>query len=217
MSTNAPKFHEELDSFFEKNYYSEDFELQAGIQVWRDRLSGLDLEGFDQAILDRLSDDPSILNITICTRLELPSAIPLLVNLLNKEVETSQRSRSIMSALQNYSEEAVFTAIERFMDSSQEREALRILSLINYKRAKPYLFPAMFREGYEDECLHILHSAVKKHGLADVISELKEWGAEKPSRFRKRLKKILRSKPSSYNPFSGEEIRQILGSFPRFG
>lgn len=215
--TSANSFHQELESFFEQNYYSEDFELQAAIKGWRDRLSNAEQEGFDRAILERLEDDPSVLNITVCTRLEIPDAIPLLVDLLNREADTSQRSRTIMAALQHYSEDTVFTTIERFMDSSQEREALRILSVMNFKRARPYLFRAMFREGYEEECLHILHRAVKKFGLAEVITDLKSWSEDRPARFRKRLKKILRSKAPAYNPFTGHEITQILDSFPRFG
>lgn len=213
----AHRFHQELDAFFEKHYYSEDFELQAGIKAWRDQLSGPDLEMFDQVIVDRLRADPSILNITVCTRLEIPNAIPLLVDLLNRESETTQRSRTIMAALQNYNEDTVFHTIERFMDSSQEREALRILSLVNFSRAQPYLVRAMFREGYEDECLHILHRAVKRHGLNEVIAELQAWSGDRASTFRKRLKKILGCKPSSYNPFSKEQIGQILDSFPRIG
>lgn len=210
------ELNERLDAHFQANYYTEDYEIQWSVKNWRDSLEKAERERFDRIIVQRLMEDPSVLNITVCTRLQIPEAVAVLSHLLEQEVGTSQRSRTIIYALQNYQTDLAYQAVERFMDSDQDREVLPILARMNFQRAKSHVLRAIFRRGWEKECLHIFYQQKKSRGMKNLIENLTEWASPNTFRFRRRVRKILKSSPADYNPFSSQEVEEILAAIPRF-
>ncbi len=201
---------EDLDRLIEQHYYSEDYELEWAACNYRDSLSPHERESFKDAMIDRLLDDPSMANIALCARLRIDELAPILTSILNSEIRTSQQSRAIMSALENYGDDASYESMERFMDSDQEGETLMRLCRMNFTRSLPYLRRAMNKEHMKDFCLHIFQERRKVVGLDGLIRDLQMIISADPSLYLESVRSVLTHKKADYNPFTAEDVNAII-------
>ncbi len=206
---SAEQLEAELDALVQTNYYSEDYELQWTVRGFYDRLAPEDQDTFKDVILRRLVLNPDILNITICTRLDFPEAAPLLASLLDREALHSNRSRAIMAALRDYTHDDAFRAVERFVDSEQEREALLRLAEMDFGRSRRYILQAMAKPAMQDLCLHLFHGYRKAKGIPALVATLRDWAARHPAVFKSHFEAVLASCQGPYNPFAPEELEQL--------
>ena len=65
-------YEQELDELIERNYYSEEWELQSAVKLYYDALPEDDRPIFDRKFIQRIDDDPSVANISISTAFNLP-------------------------------------------------------------------------------------------------------------------------------------------------
>ena len=129
---------------------------------------------------------------------------------LNAETLVSERTREIIKALRQHRNDETYRAIERFLDSDQEMDALSALADIDFPRTLPHL-ARFLRVGHHNAaCLNILHEQKKKLGLAALVSALKNYPAYNHHEFSYRVEKMFRSKKGLENPFREEEMRAIL-------
>ena len=129
----------ELDDLIRRNYYAEDFELRWTLQQFGESLPAEDLAFFHQVILRRLTDDPSIMTVMLCSTSLVPEAVPILVSVLDDHPEANMLTRAILSTLGRYGEPSAFPAAERFLDSDQEPEALTCLARLHFMKALFYV------------------------------------------------------------------------------
>ncbi len=204
------EMNQAIDSLVNQHYYSEDFELEAAMRAFYERLSDHEQAVCHQALIERLRVDPSILTVSLCSQIPIPEAAPLLASALNGEKTSSQRTRSIMAALRHYDDAHSFTAVERFLESDQEPEALQQLARIDFNRVRPHLMRAMTRPHLHPFCLQIFHEQRKRGGLEALADTLASWAAPDPETFEMRLRDVLSCKKGDYNPFSIEEQQTLL-------
>jgi hypothetical protein len=200
----------ELDDLIRRNYYAEDFELRWTLQKFGDELPVEDRAYFHQLVLQRLTADPSIMTVMLCSASLVPEAVPILVSVLNDQPEANMLTRSILSTLGRYGEPSAFDAVERFLDSDQEPEALTCLARLSFARALFYVLRASKRKHLHDVCLQILHERRKQSGLIRLITELSTFDKQSRHNVPRRVKAILRCKDDPYNPFTPEEIDAVL-------
>lgn len=200
---------QEIEEIIQAHYYSEDYDLEWSIRNYRDQLSADEQSLFDDLLVKRLTDDPSIVHITFCARITDPRFVPLLCDLLDKETAISQRSRALIAALRHYRHPEVFRAVERFVDSDQEREAITCLAAVDFDRFRPYFIRAMNKDHLRDTCLHILHAHKKRIGLHPLSDLLREWTKTYAAMSADRLGVVLDCKQGEYNPFSIDEIKAL--------
>lgn len=199
----------ELDELIQDHYYREDFELVASVRAYQEGLGPAERETLRAVVLRRLLDEGSMVDIILCAVVEVPSAAPVLALKLDRESVPSQLTRALITALQGYHGEEVFRAVERFVDSDQEGEALAALARIDFVRALPYLARALECDHHLGPILHILHARSRKVGVAALVLELQSGAARLPAGFRAGLRRALAAKQDDYNPFSGQELNRL--------
>ncbi len=204
------QLEDELDDLIRRNYYAEDFELRWTLQQFGEALPAEDHAFFHQLILRRLTEDPSIMSVMLCSASQVPEAVPILVSVLDDQPEANMLTRSILSTLGRYGEPSAFSAVERFLDSDQEPEALACLARLHFMRALFYVLRSSKRPHLRDVSLHILHERRKQVGLVRLITELDTFNKQSRHNVPKRVKAILRCKEDPYNPFSPDEIDAVL-------
>lgn len=203
----------EVEAIIQRNYYSEDFELISSFQVFIGALSGEERDVLADVIFERLLAEGSIIDIMLCGLVSVPSAPPVLAEKLSRETDTNQVTRSLISALQNYNGDDAYVAVERFLDSDQELEALRALARIDFTRTLPAIARRMSKDYMHGNLLHLFHERSKTIGLDAMIIELTTSSATKSAAFRENLPKVLASKGRGYNPFNEEELATIKRAF----
>lgn len=204
----------ELRELVAAHYYSEEFELLAAARAYQQQLREEERDLLRAVVLRRLFDDGSLVDVLLCSVVHVPSAAPVLAARLDREAAPSQLTRALIAALQEYRGDDVFRAVERFLDSEQEFEAMRAVARIDFIRFLPYLARALRRPHQRDLCLHILYDRSKEVGLAALAAELRGLAGREPGEFRAHLEAALTAKAGPYNPFAPEAIAILLGGLP---
>lgn len=200
---------DELVALVQRHYYSEDFELLSAARAYHEQLDPAEREALRDVVAGRLLQEGTLVDVLLCSALEIPEAAPRLASLLLREESASQMSRALIQALQHYGGDEAYRAVERFLDSEQESEALRALAAIDFVRALPHLARLLDQEHHLDTCLHILYERRKRVGLPRLLHELQAASALQPRLLRDRLRRSLRAKTGEYNPFSEADLRAL--------
>ena len=202
----------ELADLIQRHYYSEDFELHAAFRAYAGLLSADDRERLRYVVMRRLSDSDSLVDVILCTEFDVPECVSSLVRMLDRQTGTSQITRALMGALSRYGGLEAFRAVERFMDSDQEHEALASLARIDFARALPYLVRSLAKDRFLDACLHIFHARKQAAGFHGLLEDLRSGGAFGSPVVRERLRLSLTAKKGEYNPFTEQELRALLAA-----
>lgn len=199
----------ELQELIQRHYYSEDFELASAVRAYASGLAGPEQDELRAVVLGRLLDEGSMVDILLCSVIDVPSAGPVLALKLDRESVPSQLTRTLIAALQGYPGDDSFRAVERFVDSDQEGEALAALARLDFSRAWPYLVRAMDREHFHGPLLHMLHDRAKRVGVPALAVEINALARRGPGAVPGVLRRILAAKPPPYNPFTAEELQRL--------
>lgn len=209
----ADEIDRELTALAERNYYSDESELDHTLRRYFEGLDSAERESFKQAVLKRLAREVSVVNILLAGVSAFPEVVPVLVSVLNAESKTSQITRALMNVLCHYNDDAAFKAVARFLDSEQEMEALTCLCGMNFLKALPHIKTAVRRDHLFDVCLQIFYDRKKAVGLDGLQTDLRALMFDNPSQVRDRLRKVFLCKRGKYNPFTPEEVVEILAGF----
>jgi len=199
----------ELQELIQRHYYSEDFELVSAVRAFQAGLSIPERDELRAVVLGRLLDEGSMVDILLCSVIDVPSAGPVLAHKLDRESVPSQLTRTLITAVQSYPGDEAFRAVERFVDSDQEGEALAALARLDFNRAWPYLVRAMDREHFHGPLLHMLHERAKLVGVPALALEIKALAQRGPGALPEQLRRVLLAKPAPYNPFMGEDLERL--------
>lgn len=194
-----------LSQLVESHYYSEDFELISAARAFQGQLSGAEQESLKELLAGRLREEGSMVDIVLCSVIDAPGAGPILARRLDGESTPSQLTRALIAALACYRGDEVFRAVERFVDSDQEGEALAAIARIDFRRALPWMARALSRDHLLGPVLHILHTRSKEIGVAGLVDELRQASVDLPVGFRSGILRALDAKADDYNPFSRED------------
>jgi hypothetical protein len=200
----------ELDEIIQSHYYAEDFELVAAVRAFHEPMAAGEKSRLSQIVLRRVVTDGSIVDVLLCGLVVVPSAAPVLVDKLNREPVTNQTTRVLIETLRHYPTDAAYEAVERFLDSDQEMEALRVLAAMDFARTLPLIVRRMRRASFDGLLLHILHDRARIVGLPGLIENLKSSSVTRRADFADELARVMRSKPGKYNPFSQPDIGRII-------
>ena len=210
MVKTAEIFSAELDDLIEKNYYSEEWELRSAAQVYYDALGEEQRVVFDQMFVARIQQDPSVSNVSISSAFRIPALGPLLAEALNRHKKASYESRNLMCGLRPYRDDASFAAVERFVESEQEIEALRLLGHMNFLRAMPHLRRSLKKDQLLEVCLHIFQDRKRDVGLEGLIADLAMLIKGREGYYRRRLEAMFSIKKGLHAPFSEREMQRII-------
>lgn len=205
----------DLDGIIQRHYYSEDFELSSSLRAYIDGLDARELNLYEQVALGRLMRDGSMVDIMLCTAVRIPSACPILAEKLNREPMSNQLTRVLITALQRYDSDEAYRAVERFLDSDQEAEALQALASIDFCRTIPMLSRLLAKEHLHGVILHIVFERFRAVGMETLIRELQASSATRSPAFHRSFESALTSKKDPYNPFSPGQIRHMIESLNR--
>lgn len=206
----ADDIEADLRRLAESHYYSEDYELEWAGKTYFDQLTKPEQDVFEQVMIRRLSGQPDLSDVALCTRLGLPSLTPYFARLLDRETMSTAMSRALLVALSNQPDRAAYGSVERFMESEQEGEALACLSRMHFARSMGHLRRAIQREHLHNFCLHILHEHMRHVGMELFLKALHQLIEPDAATLRLHLLKILTSKEGSFNPFTAEELETIM-------
>lgn len=209
---SAPEITQEIEQIIQSHYYSEDFELVSSLRAYIDGLAAGEREHVRTLALKRVMGEGSMVDILLCTVIDVPSAVPVLAAKLEREPVSNQVTRTLIAALRNYRTADAYHAVERFVDSDQEMEAIEALADIDFRRTIPLLVRLMRKEHYHGNLLHVFHRHARRLGIPALMNELRESSATRSGRFKDDLRMVLASKKDPYNPFTDEEIRLMLHS-----
>ena len=198
-----------MNALIERHYYSEDFELISSLRAFQASLVDAEKDHLKQIVAERIRKDESLVDVMLCAVVDVPDCVDALAAQLSKQDATSQLSRALIESLSQYSGDAAFRAVERFLDSDQEREALMALARIDFARATSRLLRVIEKDQWLDLGLHILYERKKKVGLEQFTRELCGIVAVHGAYCRRRLLLCLDVKQDDYNPFSSEERRHL--------
>ncbi len=202
----------ELEDLIQDHYYREDFELLSAVRAYRANLEGAEADALREVVQQRIERECSIVDILLCSVVEVPAAAPLLAAQLAREDVPSQTTRALLTALQHYRGDEVFAAVARFVDSDQENEALQALARIDFALALPHFISALRRDQQLDLCLHILHDRAKHVGLPALAAELRQLVVQPAPELGGRLALALRAKRAPFNPFAEADLAILLAA-----
>ena len=199
----------ELTDLIQAHYYSEDFELMSSVRAYQEHLTLDERNELKAVVLRRLLEEGSLVDIVLCAVVPVPSAGPVLAMKLDRESVPSQLTRALITALQGYPGEEAYRAVERFLDSDQEGEALAALARLDFNRTLPHVARALDREHFLGPVLHLLHGRAKEVGVPALGLELHAAGSRLPAGFVRRLECVFEAKAPPYNPFSPPELERL--------
>jgi hypothetical protein len=202
----------ELEALIQAHYYSEDFELISAVRAYQDRLTLEERDELKGVVVSRLLAEGSMVDVVLCSVVQVPPAGPLLAAKLDRESVPSQLTRALMASLQLYPGDEAYRAVERFLDSDQEGEALAALARLDFNRTLPHLARALDREHFLGPILHILHARAKDVGVPALGLELVSARARLPAGFSAGLARVFAAKSGAYNPFSVAELDRLRGA-----
>ena len=211
---SAGDIQSDIDSIVGAHYYSEDFQLLSAFQSYAAGLQPEEQAALADAVFGRLIRDGSLVDIMLCQVVAVPSAVPVLAEKLSNESQTNQITRTLISTLSYYATDEAYIAVERFLDSDQEMDALQALAKIDFSRTLPAIVRRMNKQHNHGMILHLLHHRMKAAGLTALIHELRQSSATRSAGFSGRLGEVLRSKDAAYNPFTADEISAMAAAFP---
>lgn len=200
----------EIESLLLQNYYGEDFEVDSLFRGYVEGLTVTERDLMQEVVARRLVMTGSIVDILLCGVLPVSGAGPILVNLLNAESRTSQVTRMLIQVLRQYPGEEAYRAVERFLDSDQEVEALPALAAMDFSRTLPSLVRNLRKPQFQGVLLHCLYDRCKASSLDQLIGELKDYGTACAVNFGSDLEAVLRSKEGRYNPWTPEQISALV-------
>lgn len=207
---SAAQLEQELDRLIQGSYYEEEHELLWTLRRFGNSLEREEHERFSEIAICRLSEDPSILSVMIVSAVPIPAAVPILCSILDGQLETGMLSRAILSALREYEDASSFPSVERLLDSDQEQEALSALARIDFSRSLIYVIRSAGRDYLLDACVQIFHEERKITNMGRLIGKLEMHARTSGQPVVERVEKILRCKSGEFNPFTEQEVEEIL-------
>jgi hypothetical protein len=207
------EMNEAIERLVRAHYYDEDFQLLSSFQAYASGLSGGEHDDLAELAFERLVRDGSLVDIILCSVVDVPSAVPVLAEKLSRETQTNQITRTLIAVLGRYATDDAYVAIEPFLDSDQEMEALQALARIDFVRTLPSIVRRMKKDHYAGAVLQMLHERIKKAGLPKLIDDLRSSSATQSAGFSGLLEKTLRAKDAAYNPLSAAEIEALAAAF----
>ncbi len=202
----------ELERLVQDMYYSEDFHLLSALRGWAAGLEPDEQAMAAQIAYQRLQEDGSLVDIILCTAFEVPGAGDVLAARLNREMETGQVTRALMTALRRYPSDDAYRAVSRFLDSDQDMDAVQALAAMDFVRTLPVLVSVLRHDHYLNIVLHILHERRKQCGMDRLLHELTGSTILQKPGASARFQEAVRSKDAPYNPFSADEIAAIVAA-----
>lgn len=199
----------ELESLLQQAYYAEDFELLWALKGFVDRLTTEERQSFEALALFRLREEPSIVNVMICSVLQAPEAVPILVSTLEAQPRTSLLTRALITTLGRQGDPSAYGAVERFLDSDQEGDALAALASLDFRRALFHVLRYARRGRLVDHGLHILHDRKKRVGLGGLAEDLQSQAALVEG-MPDCVRILLDAKQGDYNPFPWAEREWLI-------
>ncbi len=209
MKTAADIEHD-LEALARDHYYGEDYEVAAAVEAYAGGLGAEELDLLKHGVRARLARDASQLHAIFASVLRVDGADALLAEALAREPRVSQRSRALIQALTRFPGDTAFQAIERFVDSDQEIEALQALAAMDFPRALPMVRRALGVDHLLPVCLHILRDRARTAGIERLVEDLRGAAGADLEGFRERVAACLASKAGAYNPMPPEDARRIL-------
>lgn len=204
--------HEALDRLSERHYYAEEWEFQAAARAWYDTLNPADRARFPEVLWARVERAPSVTNASLCVVFPFPELEEPLAAALSRQPVTSHLTRSLIAALQWQRGSAAFHAVERFIDSAQEMEALLALVRIRPEWAVPFIRRAVMEDRLIETALHALAQLRGTSGLEAVVAHLKDVCAGGGARIHPRIRAMFSIKTAENSPFPPDEIQHILNA-----
>ena len=193
-----------------RHYYCEGNELSWAMKAFFDGLTADEQEQFRQFFGQRLRERRSVLEVSLCGVLPVPELLPILHEILDDAEEPNLLTRMTLDVLGQYAEPSSFASVASYTDSSQNMDALRALSAIDFQRSLDYLRRALHQDELLETCLHIFAQhfrAMEKEQALHVLKELTECD---PSFYPQRLCHMFRVKASEVNPLSDEQVAYFL-------
>jgi len=203
----------DLERIIQANYYSEDFELISSFRAYEAERSEEEKDLLAEVVFERLCREGSLVDILFCSIIDVPSAVPVLAEKLNREPQVNQVTRSLIQALRRYCSDDAYTAVERFLDSDQEMDALAALASIDFARTLPHMVRLMKKDHYHGVVLQMLRERMKRVGIEPLVEEMKKSSATHSRSFRENLHKALGSKTAEYNPLDSSQISVLKDAF----
>ncbi len=203
---------EALDRLSERHYYAEEWEFQAAARAWYEDLDPSARARFPQVLWGRVERDPSVTNASLCVVFPFPELEAPLAAALSRQPVTSHLTRSLIAALQWQRGTAAFRAVERFVDSAQEMEALLALVRIQPGRAVPFMRRAVMEDRLIETCLHAVAQLRATTGLPAVVEHLQAVCAGGDARLLRRVRAMFTIKTAENSPFPPDEIQHILNA-----
>jgi len=203
----------DLDRIVQAHYYSEDFELISSFRAYESERADEEKDLLAEVVFERLCSEGSLVDILFCSIIDVPSAVPVLAEKLSREPQVNQVTRSLIQALKRYASDDAYTAVERFLDSDQEMDALQALASIDFARTLPHMARLMKKDHYHGVVLQMLRDRMKRVGLEPLVEELKKSSATRSASFRECLRKALASKSADFNPLDPGQISALKHAF----
>lgn len=206
MAPDRDQMNRTIEAFVREHYYSETHEFEGATRSFVDSLCDGLRDVYRRTVLERLQEDPSLVNILLCSGGDIPEAGPWLAARLDQETSASQVSRALLRVLADYPGEAEYNAVARFLESDQEGEALRSLARMDWTRTIPSLIRAAASPGLQTPILHILYERKKAIGLPGFLQAWAAYAAARPGFDPTALQQVLAGTPAPYNPFPPDEV-----------
>ncbi|HOW96184.1 MAG TPA: hypothetical protein P5567_08340 [Kiritimatiellia bacterium] len=210
MNPDRQRMNRAIDGFVEAHYYSEAPEFESARRGFVDSLCDGLHDLYRQTVLDRLRADPSLVNVLLCAGGDIPGAGPWLAARLDGETGTSPLSRALIRVLADYPGEEACRAVERFLESDQQAEALQALARLDWPRVLPRLVAAFEKASLHPTILHILHARRKAAGLPTLIEDLRRGAATWPGWDAEGWQRVFSGTPAPYNPFHPDELAVLI-------
>jgi hypothetical protein len=201
-----------LDAMLNANYYGEDFEVTSSFRVLYDKLAPGEQVTAREVLGRRLVRHGTIVDVLLCGVVTVGGAGPILVEKLNQQTQTSQLTRMLIQALRRYPEDAAYRAVERFLDSDQDIDALQTLCAMDFTRSLPSLVRALRKPHVHGVVLQCLVDRRKATSLDQLIQDLTGSSSVRTPEFSADLQAAMLSKTEPYHPFPPEDIERILAA-----
>lgn len=214
MNKLRQQMNRAIDAFVESHYYSEAPEFEGARRAFVQNLCDGMIEVYRLTVLERLQNDPSLVNILLCAGGDIPGAGPWLAARLDGETGTSPLSRALIRVLSDYPGEEACRAVERFLESDQEAESLQSLAHMDWARVRPRLPRAMREPALHSAILRVLHERRKAAGFPALMQEWRKWFSGKTGQECSWARRLLQDTPAPYNPFPPPEIAALLAALP---
>lgn len=202
-----------IDGLARRMYYSEEHEIHWAARELLESVPPEDLSRFRDTFLQRLQEDPSVGNIFFAGSFGFPEAAPMVADQLRAEEEVSHLTRTMMYVLaiigRNNPAARAYEAIEPYLDSTQEQEALQFLAQLDFERSLPHLRAALRVDDHLKNCLHIFHARRRASDLETLCANIKMLvGTDSELQYRFKLTLTIQQDP--YNPFNQDERNTLL-------